>query len=145
MSDCLTKNVVTFDFGSIAMNYGINYFNVQNLQTMMAISHINREMLKNNSEPMDATRLQVLSLGTGSAKHEGKYDVDRASRWGLLNWMFDDGSTPLVDMFGDASSDMVDFHVSTLFHSLQVKDNYLRIQVLFGSSFTNYCTGRISN
>ncbi|KAB2626450.1 patatin-like protein 3 [Pyrus ussuriensis x Pyrus communis] len=99
-----------------------------NNPTMMAISHINREMLKNNSEPMYATRLQVLSLGTGSAKHEGKYDAARASRWGLLNWMFHNGSTPLVDIFGDASCDMVDFHVSTLFDSLQVKDNYLRIQ-----------------
>ncbi|KAK9902897.1 hypothetical protein M0R45_001412 [Rubus argutus] len=99
-----------------------------NNPTMMAISHINREMLKNGSEPMDATRLQVLSLGTGAAKFEGKYTAAAASKWGLINWMFNNGSTPLVDIFSDASSDMVDIHVSTLFQSLNAKDNYLRIQ-----------------
>lgn len=96
---------------------------------MTAISHINREMLKHDSEPMDVRRLQVLSLGTGTAKHEEKYNAARASKWGLINWVFDNGSTPLIDIFGDASSDMVDFHVSTLFQSAHVKDNYLRIQV----------------
>ncbi|KAM1063067.1 hypothetical protein ACFX2A_027875 [Malus domestica] len=77
---------------------------------------------------MDATRLLVLSLGTGAAKNEAKYNAANASKWGLINWVFDNGSTPLVDIFGDASSDMVDFHVSTLFQSVHAKDNYLRIQ-----------------
>ncbi|KAK9902894.1 hypothetical protein M0R45_001410 [Rubus argutus] len=99
-----------------------------NNPTMMAISHINREMLKHDSEPMDATRLLVLSLGTGTAKSEGKYSAAAASKWGLINWMFNSGSTPLIDMFSDASSDMVDIHVSTLFQSLNCKDNYIRIQ-----------------
>lgn len=99
-----------------------------NNPTMIAISHINREMLKHGSEPMDATRLLVLSLGTGTAKSEGKYSAAAASKWGLINWIFNNGSTPLVDMLGDASSDMVDIHVSTLFQSLNCKDNYIRIQ-----------------
>ncbi|XP_004289234.1 PREDICTED: patatin-like protein 2 [Fragaria vesca subsp. vesca] len=113
-------NIRTYDLvdGGVAANN----------PTMMAISHINREMLKNNSEPMDATRLQVLSLGTGCAKFAEKYSAVAASKWSLVNWMFDNGSTPLLDIFGDASSDMVDFHVSTLFQSLNVKENYLRIQ-----------------
>ncbi|XP_062010925.1 patatin-like protein 2 [Rosa rugosa] len=99
-----------------------------NNPTMMAISHINREMLKHGSEPMDANRLLVLSLGTGTAKFEGKYSATKASKWGLINWMFDNGSTPMIDIFTDASSDMVDIHVSTLFQSLNAKDNYLRVQ-----------------
>ncbi|XP_024177895.2 patatin-like protein 2, partial [Rosa chinensis] len=53
-----------------------------NNPTMMAISHINREMLKHGSEPMDANRLLVLSLGTGTAKFEGKYSATKASKWG---------------------------------------------------------------
>jgi hypothetical protein len=60
----------------------------------------------------------VLSLGTGAAKHEGKYTAAKASTWGLLNWLYDFGATPLLDLYGDASSDMVDFHVSTLFQAL---------------------------
>ncbi|KAH0971397.1 hypothetical protein GBA52_023553 [Prunus armeniaca] len=99
-----------------------------NNPTMMAISHINREILKHDSEPMDASRLLVLSLGTGAAKFEEKYNAAMASKWGLFSWMFDNGSTPLVDVFNDASSDMVDIHVSTLFQSTHAKDNYLRIQ-----------------
>ncbi|KAH0971396.1 hypothetical protein GBA52_023552 [Prunus armeniaca] len=99
-----------------------------NNPTMLALSHIYRETLKYNSEPIDATRLLVLSLGTGAAKFEEKYNATTASKWGLINWVFDNGSTPLVDIFGDASSDMVDIHVSTLFQSVHAKDNYLRIQ-----------------
>ncbi|XP_004288059.1 PREDICTED: patatin-like protein 1 [Fragaria vesca subsp. vesca] len=99
-----------------------------NNPTMMAVSHINREMLKHGSEPMDANRLLVLSLGTGTAKFERKYSAIAASKWGLINWMFHNGNTPMIDIFSDASSDMVDIHVSTLFQSLNAKDNYLRIQ-----------------
>ncbi|CAL2273524.1 unnamed protein product [Prunus armeniaca] len=99
-----------------------------NNPTMLALSHIYRETLKYNSEPIDATRLLVLSLGTGAAKFEEKYNATTASKWGLINWVFDNGSTPLVEIFGDASSDMVDIHVSTLFQSVHAKDNYLRIQ-----------------
>ncbi|KAL6273758.1 hypothetical protein ACE6H2_024450 [Prunus campanulata] len=99
-----------------------------NNPTMLALSHIYRETLKHNSEPIDAARLLVLSLGTGAAKFEEKYNATTASKWGLINWVFDNGSTPLVDIFGDASSDMVDIHVSTLFQSVHAKDNYLRIQ-----------------
>lgn len=71
----------------------------------------------------------VLSLGTGSPKNDEKYSAPQASKWGLFNWMFDDGATPIIDFFGDASADMVDYHVSTLFQSLNSKENYLRIQV----------------
>ncbi|XP_030961196.1 patatin-like protein 3 [Quercus lobata] len=42
--------------------------------------------------------------------------------------MYDNGATPLLDVYGDASSDMVDFHVSTFFQALGSKKNYLRIQ-----------------
>lgn len=109
------------------------------MKTMLAISHIFREMARKNSElkddvvepVMDGKRMLVLSLGTGAAKHEEKYSAAKASQWGLINWVFDNGSTPLVDIFGDASSDVVDFLVSTLFQSRSHKKNYLRIQVYF--------------
>ncbi|KAM7507053.1 hypothetical protein LguiA_017506 [Lonicera macranthoides] len=104
-----------------------------NNPTQMAITHIRKEVLKGNFqsvqiEPTDCTRMLVLSLGTGIAKHEEKYNIATASKWGLLNWIYDNGSTPLIDVFGDASADMVDIHVSTLFQSLRSEKNYLRIQ-----------------
>ncbi|XP_062156320.1 patatin-like protein 2 [Alnus glutinosa] len=109
-----------------------------NNPTMMAISQILKEILMQNTDsesnddikPMEySKRMLVLSLGTGAAKHEGKYTAAKASTWGLLNWLYDFGATPLLDVYGDASSDMVDFHVSTLFQALDRKNSYLRIQV----------------
>ena len=80
----------------------------------------------------------VLSLGTGVPKQEPKYNAAAASKWGLLNWVFHNGATPILEVYGDASSDMVDIHVSTLFRSLQNEKNYLRIQVQ-GLHFVFHC------
>jgi hypothetical protein len=58
---------------------------------MMAISHIRKEILLQNTElpdikPMEySERMLVLSLGTGEAKHEEKYTEAKASKWGLLD------------------------------------------------------------
>ncbi|XP_023007424.1 patatin-like protein 3 [Cucurbita maxima] len=106
-----------------------------NNPTLAAISHINRQIAVHQIETArikanDARRMLVLSLGTGLPKHEEKYNATQASEWGALSWIFqlNSGSTPIIDFFTDASSDMVDFHVSTLFQSLKVDQNYLRIQ-----------------
>jgi len=80
--------------------------------------------------PMEYGRFLVLSLGTGTAKSEEKYDAAEAAKWGLLGWLTSDHSTPLVDVFTQASADMVDFHISTVFQALNSEENYLRIQVL---------------
>jgi hypothetical protein len=80
--------------------------------------------------PMEYGRFLVLSLGTGTAKSEEKYDAEEAAKWGLLGWLTSDHSTPLVDVFTQASADMVDFHISTVFQALNSEENYLRIQVL---------------
>ena len=80
----------------------------------------------------------VLSLGTGVPKQEAKYNAAAASKWGLLNWVYHNGATPILDVYGDASSDMVDIHVSTLFRSLQNEKHYLRIQVQ-GLHFVFHC------
>ncbi|KAL4644876.1 hypothetical protein ACB092_02G195600 [Castanea dentata] len=105
-----------------------------NNPTMMAITQIRKEILMQSFElpdikPTDySKRILVLSLGTGEAKHEEKYTAAKASKWGLLSWVYDNGATPLLDVYADASSDMVDIHVSTLFQAIGCKKNYLRIQ-----------------
>ncbi|KAF8020261.1 hypothetical protein BT93_G0843 [Corymbia citriodora subsp. variegata] len=104
-----------------------------NNPTLVALSHIKRESLLHNGEFKDINLREtdpilVLSLGTGAAKHEEKYSAANASRWGRINWIFHNGFNPLVDIFNDASSDMVDIHLSTLFRFLSCKRNYLRIQ-----------------
>ncbi|KAF3973452.1 hypothetical protein ACB098_02G167100 [Castanea mollissima] len=105
-----------------------------NNPTMMAITQIRKEILMQSFElpdikPTDySKRILVLSLGTGETKHEEKYTAAKASKWGLLSWVYDNGATPLLDVYADASSDMVDIHVSTLFQAIGCKKNYLRIQ-----------------
>ena len=104
-----------------------------NLQTLIAMNQIFKEILMgkfkfSDMEPSGSNRMLVLSLGTGAAKQEEKYNASTASQWGMLNWVFNNGATPLIDVYSNASSDMVDIHVSTLFQSLHAKKNYLRIQ-----------------
>lgn len=77
----------------------------------------------------DCKKMLVLSLGTGTSKKEEKYNAATASKWGLLGWMYNHGATPLLDIYGDAITDIVDIHVSAMFQSLHNQKNYLRIQV----------------
>ncbi|XP_027093473.1 patatin-like protein 2 [Coffea arabica] len=104
-----------------------------NNPALVAMNHVTKEVSQGNSDffsirSQEYTRFIVLSLGTGTAKEEGKYDAEKAAKWGILGWLTSGGSTPLVDVFSQASSDMVDFHLSTIFQTLQSEENYLRIQ-----------------
>ncbi|KAL0321984.1 UNVERIFIED_CONTAM: Patatin-like protein 3 [Sesamum calycinum] len=112
-----------------------------NNPTLMAIAQISREILRGNFElmdmkPMDSNRMLVLSLGTGTPKQEEKYNAKEAANWGLLSWLYYKGYTPVLDIYGGASSDIVDIHVSTFFQSLGNEKNYLRIEEdkLFGET-----------
>lgn len=78
---------------------------------------------------MDYGRFLVISIGAGSAKREEKYNAEMASKWGVFGWLLQGSSTPLVDIFTQASADMVDYHLSVVFQALHSEDNYLRIQV----------------
>ncbi|XP_058221041.1 patatin-like protein 2 [Rhododendron vialii] len=104
-----------------------------NNPALVAISQVTKQIFSENPEffpikPMDYGRFLVISLGTGSPKVEEKYSAKMAAKWGVLGWLLHGGSTPLVDVFTQASADMVDFHISVVFQVLQSKDNYLRIQ-----------------
>jgi hypothetical protein len=129
-----------FSFGPIKLASSLIHCKLINPQTMIAISQILKEMCKltQNTELNDITPWEfsngsklVLSLGTGEDKHEEKYTAASASKWGKFRWVYDKRSraTPFLDIYGDASSDMVDFYVSALFHAHDRRNNYLRIQV----------------
>ncbi|KAG6777358.1 hypothetical protein POTOM_017179 [Populus tomentosa] len=114
-----------------------------NNPTLVAISEVSKEINRDNPDffpikTMEYDRFVVLSLGTGTAKSEGKYDADEAAKWGILGWLTSGHSTPLVDIFTQASGDMVDFHLHTVFHALKSEENYLRIQ-------DNSLTGTLSS
>ncbi|KAJ4837888.1 Patatin-like protein 2 [Turnera subulata] len=104
-----------------------------NNPALVTIGEVTREILRGSPDffpirPTDYNRFLVLSLGTGSAKAEEKYDAEEAAKWGLLGWLTSDNSTPLVDIFMQASGDMVDIHLSSVFAALHSEENYLRIQ-----------------
>ncbi|KAL0382184.1 UNVERIFIED_CONTAM: Patatin-like protein 1 [Sesamum calycinum] len=104
-----------------------------NNPTLIAIAEVTRQVLKKNPDflpmkPFDFGRVLVISVGTGSAKNEEKYDAAKASKWGALRWLYNDNSTPLIDSFQQASADLVDFHNAVVFEALHSQANYLRIQ-----------------
>ncbi|MBA0808135.1 hypothetical protein Gohar_023896 [Gossypium harknessii] len=100
---------------------------------LVAVSEMTKEIVRRAPKyspikPTDYSKFVVISLGTGSAKSEGKYHANLAAKWGVLGWLTSEHSTPLVDIFMQASSDMVDFHIAGFFQSLHFEDSYLRIQ-----------------
>ncbi|KAG5613140.1 hypothetical protein H5410_024421 [Solanum commersonii] len=100
---------------------------------LIAISEVSKEIFKNNPDffpikPMDYGRFLVISLGTGAAKCEQKYNSLMGAKWGIVDWLFHKGSTPLVEVFTQSSADMVDYHNSVVFQALRSENSYLRIQ-----------------
>uniref|UniRef100_A0A0E0LVY0 Patatin n=1 Tax=Oryza punctata TaxID=4537 RepID=A0A0E0LVY0_ORYPU len=104
-----------------------------NNPTLLAMTHISKQILLGNQDffpikPTDYGKFMILSLGTGTAKIEEKYDAVHSGKWGMLDWVYHDGSSPLIDSFSQASADLVDIHASVLFQALHCEKSYLRIQ-----------------
>ena len=106
------------------------------LQAFVGIAEVTNQISQHgqganlNVDPMEYDKFLVISLGTGSQKQDMKYSADEAAKWGILNWLTTSGNTPLIDAFNQASGDMVDFHLASVFCALKSDHNYLRIQVL---------------
>ncbi|KAG8375432.1 hypothetical protein BUALT_Bualt10G0099400 [Buddleja alternifolia] len=104
-----------------------------NNPSLVAIREVTKQAFENYPDsfpiqPMDYNRLLVISLGTGSAKQEQKYTAEQAAKWGLFGWLIQGNSVPILDVFNQASKDMVDYFISVVFQALHSEDNYLRIQ-----------------
>ncbi|URD86782.1 Patatin group A-3 [Musa troglodytarum] len=104
-----------------------------NNPTLTAMTEVSKEILLNNPDfftyqPTEYDRFLVLSLGTGAPKHEEKFTAQESAKWGVLGWLLNKGSTPLIDIFTQSSADMVDIHASVLFQALNRGKYYLRIQ-----------------
>ena len=104
-----------------------------NNPTMLAMTDVSKQILLGNQDffpikPADYGKFMVLSLGTGSAKVEEKFDAAACSKWGILGWLYNKGATPLIDSFSQASADLVDIQASVLFQALRCEKRYLRIQ-----------------
>ncbi|KAI4316725.1 hypothetical protein L6164_024677 [Bauhinia variegata] len=104
-----------------------------NNPTLVAMGEVTRKINEERRDespisPLACDRFLGISLGTGSQKVQEKYSAEGAAKWGVLGWLTSNGSTPLVDVFTHASSDMVDFNLSVAFQALDNEKIYLRIQ-----------------
>lgn len=104
-----------------------------NNPSLVAIGEVTRQVMKEDPNfipisPLDYGRYLVISLGTGTEKQAPKYDAKTAAKWGVLGWMVNNGSAPLIDSFQQASADLVVFHNNVVFEALNSTDSYLRIQ-----------------
>ncbi|KAG6508300.1 patatin-like protein 2 [Zingiber officinale] len=104
-----------------------------NNPTLVAMNQVTKQILKSNKDfesykPVDYSHFLVISIGTGEAKQEERYSAQESARWGLLGWLYNRGKTPLLDIFTQASSGMVDIHASVVFQALESEGHYLRIQ-----------------
>jgi patatin-like phospholipase/acyl hydrolase len=106
-----------------------------NNPTMVAMSMLTKEVLRRNPDfhlsrhSADYRDYLIISVGTGSAKQAEKYSAHQCAKWGLLQWLYHGGFTPIIDIFSHASSDMVDIHAAVTFEALRCEMSYLRIQV----------------
>ncbi|KAK1313263.1 Patatin-2-Kuras 1 [Acorus calamus] len=104
-----------------------------NNPTSVAIGEMMKKLLKEKCsdpsiKPTDTRKLLVISLGTGFTKGK-QFEAPMAAKWGLMGWLYKNGSNPIFDCFAEANADMVDFYTSVLFRMLGCEEkNYLRIQ-----------------
>ncbi|XP_019156573.1 PREDICTED: patatin-like protein 2 [Ipomoea nil] len=109
-----------------------------NNPTLVAMCQVTKQILDNKPDddefspmnPIDSPSFRVISIGTGAAKNEQKYDSKQAAKWGILSWLVHKTSTPLIEVFMQSSADMVDLHNSVVFQTLEYscENRYLRIQ-----------------
>ncbi|KAJ6744349.1 PATATIN-LIKE PROTEIN 2 [Salix purpurea] len=76
----------------------------------------------------DFHKLVILSLGTGAANESGKLEVGHRE-WGMVDWLWQDNSTPLLDILTTASDEMTEMYMSKVFQYSGLEHNYTRIQV----------------
>ncbi|KAL8520764.1 hypothetical protein ACS0TY_011351 [Phlomoides rotata] len=118
------------EIGNIQREYNLIDGGVAaNNPTLIAITEVTKQRFDSNMEEDLNPRLLTISIGTGNATTDDKrYDIKRASKWGILDWLMHGGTSPLLEIFIQAGADMVDYHTSFIFQTLQSQDNYLRIQ-----------------
>ncbi|RID77242.1 hypothetical protein BRARA_A00170 [Brassica rapa] len=103
-----------------------------NNPTLLAMTAVTKQIVNDNPDmgelkPLGYNKFLVVSIGTGSAQKAKKYSAREAAKWGIISWLYDNGSTPILDITMESSRDIVDFHSSVVFKARQSEDKYLRI------------------
>jgi len=77
------------------------------------------------NEPVRIDDIVILSLGTGSKQSSITYN--ECKDWGLAGW-----AKPLLGILMDGVAQTVDYQMKTIFSSIKLENNYLRIDGEFG-------------
>ena len=117
------------------VSFSFLFFFLLNGQTLLAMTHATKPMGDNGPDfskmkVMEYCQFLVISIGTGSARKEKKFSAEMVNKWNPLGWVLNGSMPPIVEMFAEASQDMVDYHISVTFQALHSEANYLRIQVI---------------
>ncbi|TVU03055.1 hypothetical protein EJB05_51383, partial [Eragrostis curvula] len=101
--------------------------------TMAAMVELSKEKLHENKgkehmESVEYKNFIVISIGTGTAKQAKMYTVEECARWENLQWVTNGDGASLIDIFSQASTDMVDILLELRFKDVSSEKNYLRIQ-----------------
>ncbi|KAF5791768.1 putative patatin-like phospholipase domain, Acyl transferase/acyl hydrolase/lysophospholipase [Helianthus annuus] len=104
-----------------------------NNPSLVAVGEVTRQILKEDPNfpaisPFEYDRYLLISIGTGTQKQTPKFDAKMAAKWGVIGWLTNQGSAPLIEAFTEASADLVVMHNNIVFEALNSVDNYLRIQ-----------------
>ncbi|KAI0495270.1 hypothetical protein KFK09_025420 [Dendrobium nobile] len=112
-----------------------------NNPTLLAMNIVSKNIFLESQDyfpinPVEYSKFLVISVGTGSVKPEEHYNAKDAAKWGVLRWLYNNGDKPIIDIYSQASADMVDIMTCILFKTLHSEKNYLRIQddTLMGST-----------
>ncbi|KAK8710879.1 hypothetical protein V6N13_146188 [Hibiscus sabdariffa] len=100
------------------------------ISTSAAPTYFPSYYFKNNGEEFNLIDGGIAAnnpVSSGSNRREKKYDAQTSSKWGVISWLFKDNNSPILDFYGTASKDMVDYHNSVVFQALHSEDKYLRI------------------
>ncbi|KAL0726213.1 hypothetical protein Bca4012_022306 [Brassica carinata] len=105
-----------------------------NNPTLVAMTAVSKQIVNDNPDmgelkPLGYNKFLVVSIGTGSAQKEEKYSAKKAAKWGIISWLYDNGSTPILDIAMESSRNLVDFHSSVMFKARQSENKYLRLIV----------------
>uniref|UniRef100_A0A6N2MJ27 PNPLA domain-containing protein n=1 Tax=Salix viminalis TaxID=40686 RepID=A0A6N2MJ27_SALVM len=97
-----------------------------NNPTLVAMSEVSKEINRKNPDLFPTT---PMDYGTAK-KSEEKYVADEAAKWGILGWLTSNDSSRSITgyVFTEASDDMVDLPIPTVFQALHSEETYLRIQ-----------------
>lgn len=90
---------------------------------------------KIDNKSLELSDISILSLGTGY--RTSLIDSNKATNWGRLRWI-----KPVIDLTTNSPVKVVDYQIETIFKSFNLKDNYLRIDIIIDNKHSEMSDSR---